>query len=162
MNDTITDTYTALDILFNDYKRELNEIGVMKNDKKYISIGLDFDGTVVMHNYPDIGPEIPYAVDIIKEYSDKYNVVWILNTMRTGPLLEDAVNWFMERGIELYGINHNPKQDEWDSSTKAYAQFYIDDSNVGCPLIASKDYRPYVNWKGIDEKMRPILEYLNK
>ena len=162
MEDTITETIIKEAIFFKDYKRELNDIGVMKNGKRHISIGIDFDGTLVVHNYPYIGEEVPYAVDIIKEYSEKYNVLWILNTMRSGKLLDEAVNWCKNHGIELYGINRNPTQDEWESSTKAYAQFYIDDSSVGCPLIINKEHRPYVDWKAIDEYMRPILEYLNQ
>ena len=144
------------------YKREINDIGAMKDKKRYISIGLDFDGTLVKHKFPLIGEEIPHAVEIINEYSEKYNVLWILNTMRTGKLLQDAINWCKEHNIELYGANRNPTQDEWESSSKTYAQFYIDDSNVCQPLIYEVGIRPYVDWIAVDKYIRPILEYLKQ
>ena len=157
------DTETITEIsYYDDYKRELNEIGIMDNGKRRVSICVDFDGTMVTHQYPKIGKEVPFAVKIMKEYTEKYNVAWILNTMRSGKLLENAVKWCEKKGIQLYGINHNPEQDEWDSSTKAYGQFYIDDSNVCQPLIYEDGIRPYVDWKAVDKYMRPILEYLNK
>ena len=30
-------------------------------------IAVDFDGTVVEHAYPDIGEELPHAVEVLKE-----------------------------------------------------------------------------------------------
>ena len=146
---------------YKDYKREIKDIGNIMEDKKKITIAIDFDGTLVKHHYPKIGDEVPNAIDLIKDYTENYNVVWILNTMRSGKLLDEAVKWCEKHKITLYGINHNPSQDEWTESTKTYAQFYIDDSNVGCPLIFDKNERPYVDWEKIDKSLKPILKYLN-
>ena len=67
--------------------------------------------------------------------------------------LTDAVNWFAENGIALYGVQKNPKQRFWTSSPKAYGHLYIDDANLGCPLIVPDEGRPYVNW----EEIRSLL-----
>lgn len=69
--------------------------------------------------------------------------------MRSGKTLEDAKHWFEERGIILYGVNENPSQKRWTESPKVYANLYIDDANLGTPLIKNSiaSDRPYVDWK---------------
>lgn len=110
-------------------------------------IAVDFDGTVVEHKYPEIGRDIPDAVRVLRLLREN-DVQIILWTMRSGEFLQDAVKWFTDQGIELWGINENPEQKEWTDSPKAYAPLYIDDAALGCPLLLSKemDARPYVNW----------------
>ena len=71
--------------------------------------------------------------------------------MRSGEFLAEAVRYMEESGIELYGINHNPDQDSWTDSPKAYGQYYIDDAAVGCPLTRVYQERSYVNWRIIRE-----------
>lgn len=66
--------------------------------------------------------------------------------------LQDAIDWFKENGIPLYGINENPKQKEWTSSPKIFATIYIDDAALGTPLKYDKDgalSRPYVDWNRV-------------
>lgn len=149
-------------LFYKDYKRELEDLGADDGGKKIIPIAVDFDGTIVKHKFPEIGEEVPFAIDVINVLMEDYNVGWILNTMRTGKLLREAVNWCKEHGIHLYGINRNPTQDEWESSSKTYAQFYVDDSNVCQPLVFEKGYRPYVDWMSVYNYLVPILEYMTK
>jgi hypothetical protein len=60
------------------------------------------------------------------------------------------VNWLEERGIPLHGIQTNPTQHTWTTSPKAYAEMYIDDAALGCPLVKTKySNRPYVNWAAV-------------
>ena len=54
-----------------------------------MKIGIDFDGTCVTHEYPKIGKDIG-AVPVLKELVEKGHKL-ILNTMRSGKELEDAV-----------------------------------------------------------------------
>ena len=95
-------------------------------------IAVDFDGTVVTHEYPHIGRDAG-AVPVLKELIANGNRL-ILYTMRSGRLLDAATRWFDERGISLYAVNGNPEQKEWSASPKVYANLYIDDSSLGCPL----------------------------
>lgn len=114
-----------------------------------ITIAIDFDGTCVTHEYPKIGRPIG-AVEVLKKLIEEgHNLV--LFTMRSGKELEEAVNWLNEQGVSLYGINTNPEQHSWTKSPKAYAQLYIDDAALGCPLIHPKDLmqRPYVDWSEV-------------
>ena len=51
-----------------------------------------------------------------------------------GQYLTEAVNWFKDNGIVLYGIQVNPEQHTWTTSPKAYGQLIIDDTSLGIPL----------------------------
>lgn len=110
-------------------------------------IGIDFDGTCVTHDYPRIGKDIG-AVYVLKRLVNSGHKL-ILNTMRSGVELQEAVNWFKENGIELYGANENPTQKSWTNSPKVYAHLYIDDAALGCPLKMDLNLsnRPFVDWE---------------
>lgn len=125
-------------------------------------IVVDFDGTCVTHEFPKVGKDIG-AVPVLKELISNGHQL-ILFTMRSdvinptgednelhlqsGNYLTDAVNWFKENDIPLYGIQTNPTQHTWTTSPKAYGQMYIDDAALGCPLIYNDQYseRPFVDW----------------
>ena len=113
-------------------------------------IAVDFDGTCVTHDYPYIGSDIG-AVPVLRELVDAgYNLV--LNTMRSGRLEKDAVRWFKENNIPLYGVNCNPDQKSWTSSPKVFADLYIDDAALGIPLKTSQtSTRPFVDWVAVRE-----------
>ena len=115
-----------------------------------MTIAIDFDGTCVMHEYPNIGKENEGCVDVLKELVREGHKL-ILYTMRSGKTLKQAVDWFKERGIPLWGINENPTQSAWTASPKIYANMYIDDAACGCPLIydKSKSGRPFVDWNAV-------------
>ena len=110
-------------------------------------IGLDFDGTCVKHAYPKIGEDIG-AVPVLKEFVRQGHLL-VLNSMRAGKLLEDAVQWFKDNGIELYGANHTPGQESWTQSTKTYANVYIDDAALGCPKQMDEQGNIFVDWRYI-------------
>lgn len=133
-----------------------------------MEICIDFDGTCVTHEFPKIGKDIG-AVPVLKELVANGHKL-ILFTMRsdrhenkdtghpeiediTGQFLTDAVNWFKENGIPLYGIQTNPTQINWTTSPKAYGQLYIDDAALGCPLINNGVDRPYVDWNEVRLKL---------
>jgi len=113
-------------------------------------IGIDFDGTCVTHDYPDIGKGIG-ATRVLKRLADKRHNL-LLWTMRSGDKLAEAVAWFNENGIPLFGINANPTQKEWTDSPKAYAELYIDDAALGCPLARNPriSNRPFADWEKIE------------
>lgn len=115
-----------------------------------VVIAVDFDGTCVTHDYPYIGSDIG-AVPVLRELTDAgYHLV--LNTMRSGRLEKDAVKWFKDNGIPLYGVNCNPDQKSWTASPKVYADLYIDDAALGIPLKTSPtSTRPFVDWVAVRE-----------
>lgn len=120
-------------------------------------IAVDFDGTCVTHDFPEIGKEIG-AAPVLKALFQKGNDI-ILNTMRSsqeGYVLRDAVSWFDGHDIPLYGVNENPDQKNWTSSPKVYAHLYIDDAALGIPLIQGVHTRPFVNWLGVLNLLKPF------
>jgi hypothetical protein len=121
-------------------------------NKTYIAI--DFDGTLVTHDYPEVGKELAGSVETCKELIKNGHQL-ILWTMRSGKELQDAVQWCFERGITLTGVNKNPTQESWTASPKAYASIYIDDAALGAPLNYDPSYhsRPYVDWTRVREAL---------
>ena len=115
-------------------------------------IAIDFDGTVVTHAYPHMGMDAG-AVPVLKELVAN-DCKLILYTMRSGQLLEKAVQWFKEQKIPLYAINENPGQKSWTSSPKVHADLYIDDSALGCPIrFMDGVARPVADWVKIRQQL---------
>jgi hypothetical protein len=125
-------------------------------------ICVDFDGTIVDHRFPDIGPPVPNALEWLKKWQQA-GARLILFTMRSdgergGESLSKAVNYLNENGIELYGINKNPSQVHWTSSPKAYGKIYIDDAAFGCPMIHPEDFlRPCVDWNIVGPEVLDMI-----
>ena len=69
-------------------------------------IAVDFDGTIVEHNYPKIGKEIPFAIATLKKLQAEHHLL-ILWTVREGDLLQEAVDYCRRRGLEFYAVNAN-------------------------------------------------------
>lgn len=109
-------------------------------------IAIDFDGTCVTHEYPNIGDDIG-ATPVLSELVAIGHGL-ILWTMRSSDCLQAAEAWFRTKEIPLIGVNCNPFQSSWTSSPKAYAHMYIDDMALGVPLVhpTEKDKKPFVDW----------------
>ena len=98
-----------------------------------MTIAIDFDGTIVEHRYPQIGPEIPFAIDTLKMLMQERHRL-ILWTVREGRLLEEAVEWCRRRGVEFYAVNQDyPEEEKADKgfSRTLKADLFIDDRNLG-------------------------------
>lgn len=119
--------------------------------KNYNYIAVDFDGTCVTHEYPKVGKDIG-AVPVLKKLTDSGHKI-ILNTMRSGKELAAAIKWFIDNDIPLFGANENPTQKSWTTSPKVYADLYIDDAALGCPLKRDPyiSDRSYVDWNEIEK-----------
>jgi kynurenine formamidase len=126
---------------------------------KDMILAVDFDGTCVTHEFPQVGREIG-AAPYLKAIAD-HGVKLILFTMRSDQkdkndrlgrkmetsVLQDAIDWFKKHDIKLWAANENPEQSSWTSSPKVYAHKYIDDAAHGCPLVNDSAARPYVDWQ---------------
>ena len=106
-----------------------------------MTIAIDFDGTIVEHRYPEIGREIPFAIETLKRLiKDGHKL--ILWTVREGELLQDAVAWCSAKGVHFYKVNRywdENDEEEYLSSTSGHhkysrkikADLFIDDRNIG-------------------------------
>ena len=99
-----------------------------------MTIAVDFDGTIVEHRYPSIGKEIPFAIETLKKLQDQRHRL-ILWTVREGRLLDEAVAFCRQRGLEFYAVNRDYPEEEAERnnhySRKLKADLFIDDRNLG-------------------------------
>lgn len=97
-----------------------------------MTIAVDFDGTIVEHRYPKIGPEKPFAIQTLLQLQREGHRL-ILFTSREGELLDKAVEFCREHGLDFYAVNSNePEKALFSRKTaKVIADVYIDDRNLG-------------------------------
>jgi hydroxymethylpyrimidine pyrophosphatase-like HAD family hydrolase len=111
-----------------------------------IKIAVDFDGTIVEHEYPAIGKEKLFAFQTLKEL-EKLGARLILWTFRSGKELDEAVEYCRKNGIEFYAVNKNYPEEVFDEtiSRKIDADIYIDDRNIG----------GFPGWSGVWQILTP-------
>lgn len=94
---------------------------------------IDFDGTIVSNEFPfigDINKEAQAFIEDIQSRGDE----WILYTMRESEVLDEAVEYCKEHGLFPTAVNDNTetmKRLFRNNPRKIYADFYIDDHNMG-------------------------------
>lgn len=126
-------------------------------------IYLDFDGTVVEHNFPAIGAENPNAIFIISLLQKAgHNIV--LNTYRADidlSYVEEALHFINTHPQMVEPItNYLPKKLEPQTfdlaNVKATNQLYIDDIANGIPLCTNKtlEYGMMVDWFELEKLLR--------
>lgn len=130
---------------------------------------IDFDGTVLTHDFPELGKDIG-AIPVLKKIvanghklvlftmrSDEQNEQTFKNGYKIfeGDFLTQAVNWFKQNDIPLYGVQVNPTQHTWTTSPKAYGQLIIDDAAIFAPLIYNEEFhhRPYIDWVRMETEL---------
>ena len=125
-----------------------------------MNIYLDFDGTVVEHDYPEIGKLNPNALEVIKKLQDAGHTI-ILNTMRVefnDGTLEEAID-FINLNREVTGINISRYTENkihprnWNSD-EIETEIYIDDIAANIPLIKASMVNGYmVDWIKIESQL---------
>lgn len=122
-------------------------------------IAVDFDGTIVEHDYPRIGEEKPFATEVLRRLLHHRNML-MLWTVREGDLLQEAIDWCAERGVKFAAINGEWTEafaalcPEQATSRKPDADLFIDDKSIsGLPtwteiheiLSTGKSYRQLIS-----------------
>ena len=107
----------------------------MKKQNKYRIIGVDFDGTLAITRgtYPKIQGPIQEVIDYVKSEQEA-GAYLILVTMREGDVLDQAVEWCKEQGLEFDAVNDNlPHMKEFfkNNPRKIFCSEYLDDMNLG-------------------------------
>lgn len=100
-----------------------------------MTIAIDFDGTIVEHRYPEIGEEKPFAIETLKMLIKERHKL-ILWTVRTGDLLDEAIEWCRQRGVEFYATNKDYPEERPDNNPHYSRKlntidYFIDDRNIG-------------------------------
>lgn len=112
--------------------------------KDYLTIAVDFDGTLVTNKYPDIGEPLQgftfnrtliEEMKLLRTHGHKV-ILW---TCRSGLLLKEAISFCKKQGLDFDAVNDNLEEDkefwkdsvEWSvtngKARKIYADMYIDD-----------------------------------
>ena len=117
------------------------------NEFMNIKIAVDFDGTIVEHDYPLIVKEKLFAFQTLKELN-KMGAKLILWTFRNGKELDEAVEYCRGNGVEFYAVNKNYPEEIFDEnvSRKIDADIYIDDKNIG----------GFPGWSGVWQLLYPF------
>ena len=85
---------------------------------------------IVEHQYPAIGREKPFAIDTLKKLAKEHHRL-ILWTVREGKLLQEAIDFCKERGLEFYAVNRNYPEEKYPTERKLRVEMWIDDRNLG-------------------------------
>ena len=118
--------------------------GFLNENSKVIAV--DFDGTIVEHKYPAIGKEMLFAFATMKALQNKGHKL-ILWTIRTGELLDEAVDYCRQNGVEFYAVNKNYPEEVLDQKTsrKLNADVFIDDRSLG----------GFIGWSEVWQTLHP-------
>lgn len=116
-------------------------------------IAVDFDGTVVTHAYPHIGNDIG-AVPVLRE---------LIGNGLPGDSLHDAQRETARRRRSMVRRQRHsalrrqrepPHSGSGPDSPKVFADLYIDDSALGCPIKFEDGIkRPFVNWVKVRQRL---------
>jgi hypothetical protein len=109
-------------------------------------ICIDFDGTIVDHEYPSIGKLKKGAKEVINELYVEHDIVIFTcrsNANGTKDDLHNAFKLLRDNGIKFNCINENSDAVTYGCWPKLYADIYIDDRN-----LFHKD-----SWKKIREEL---------
>lgn len=107
-----------------------------------MTIAVDFDGTIVTHEFPAIGQLLPGVKKTIAALRKNDHKVFLWTMRGYHPehrrCLEEAAWWLEDNDIVLDGFNHSPSRFS-TQSPKQHANIYIDDAALGCPLCIYGD-----------------------
>ena len=113
------------------------------------TIAIDFDGTIVDHDFPDVRNPNAHAIRVIRRLQEK-GYALILYTMRENSHAKAALDYLAGHGISMY-LNENPDQHKWTpDSRKVFANLYIDDAALGTPLKDGLFGRQVVDWLKVE------------
>ena len=101
-----------------------------KSTEKVIAV--DFDGTLSLGKWPNIGPANEELISFLKEQKKKGDKL-ILWTCREGDALQEAVRWCEREGLVFDAVNDNiPEMIEryGTNSRKVSCDYYVDDRAV--------------------------------
>lgn len=95
-------------------------------------IGVDFDGTLAINRFPEVGTPIYGGKDALKVIKQMGHMI-IINTCRSGEALIAAKKFLDENGYPYDYINENAKSliEKYGDTRKISADIYIDDCNAG-------------------------------
>ena len=92
-------------------------------------VAVDFDGTIVDHEFPKIGKLKPHVVEVLQRLHS-FGCRIIIWTCRDGVYLQEALKFLRTHDIPYDCVNCNIPEIDF-TSNKIFANYYIDDLNLG-------------------------------
>lgn len=119
-----------------------------------MKIYLDFDGTVVDHEYPYIGEHNEGSFEVISKLQNAGHEI-VLNTYRANcndGTLEEALDYLNNSGkiqkiTKVEPVKISPEL--W--SDKIKDEIFIDDEAENIPIVEKLAFYRLVDWKKIDD-----------
>jgi hypothetical protein len=99
---------------------------------------VDFDGTIVDHEFPEIGREKPGAISVLKALQKEGHKI-IIWTCRCEPWLGPVTAWLAAHAFCPDAINSNIENVPGFAMPKILADVYIDDRN----------FPPFKSWEDV-------------
>ncbi len=116
---------------------------------KSLIFAIDFDGTIVDDEFPEIGKIKPHAVRVIKRLQAKGHkiILWTCRKNETNrPYLSEAVFFVEDNGILLDTVNSNINPNLPFANPKVLADFYLDD----------RSFPPFPGWEDFEHGMEQM------
>jgi ribonucleotide monophosphatase NagD (HAD superfamily) len=95
--------------------------------KKKLILAIDFDGTIIKDEKDYVPRELmPNAKEVLKWAHEKgcYIILW---TCRSGEMFKQATSFLKDNEIHYDIANQNIPSIDFQTSSKVYADYYIDD-----------------------------------
>lgn len=95
-------------------------------------IAVDFDGTLCVNAWPEIGAPRKGVIDYVKRQKES-GAKLILWTNRAGERLDAAIAWCAEQGVTFDAVNENLPEiiEKFGGDTrKVFANEYLDDRAI--------------------------------
>ncbi len=107
-------------------------------------IAVDFDNTIALDSdIKKIGRPNKKLINKLIQLKNQGQKL-ILWTCRNGKVLDEAVKWCSEQGLEFDAVNENLPQvsKTWgrNLSNKIYADLYVDDRNISIEDFITKSF----------------------
>lgn len=119
-------------------------------------IAIDFDSTLAVEEYPDIGVAIDGAVDVANWLYDKGHTI-IIWTCREDEYATDAMEWLEMNGFKYHYFNEN--------CPERIDKYSKDSRKIGCDVliddrcIFSKMMGREVDWSLVREAFNAMFDY---
>jgi hypothetical protein len=110
-------------------------------------ICLDFDHTLFMNDYPNVGNPVPHAIDAVRTLKSEGHYIIVASgranrSERSGPDRKLGI-WRMVHALRVHGVPYDEIDD--GSQGKILADLYVDDKSLGAPLTVFEN-KYVIDW----------------
>lgn len=130
------------------------------------TFNIDFDYTVIIPDGEGGYAENPGAERVLKRLIENGHRLILFTCRSNKPFklengkfhyngLDQAINWFSDRNIPLYGVQINPDQWAYTTSNKSHTDIMIDDTCLFIPIKYNLNLseRGFVCWQRIEAEL---------